>query len=206
MVTEMDRFIEKFRDYTDINTILDDDWTNTLEDLAFEASFVLWVSDSAVTEAVDETMYQMASHYAKGEPWKGIGMYHECIGKTIRKVWCSEKQTIPFLHYTAPDGREGSRLEGPLFFQYEDGILRISEYGMLWIDDHLPEEPLQDISGLLPELTGKRIEKCQLHMSILSEEDYRKSLTLNTLHFDMIILSETIDKETHRTYHTVFHP
>ena len=185
---------------TDVTREPKNDYDSTsLGYLGVEATLALF-DEFFSSEVLFETMYTAAEHYSEGKPWSGIDMYDQCIGKIIHKVWVSEKQPIPF-------HRNEDCLEGFLYVEYEDGVLRIDREGIPMTDDRLPEETLQDVTHLFPEIIGKKITSAEIRSENPDEEHYVRYFTITAgkvLIFRSVVTKTMKGRTRHRSWQTTF--
>lgn len=106
-----------------------------------------------------EAVYQIFEAVEQGLPYDGIDSYEAAIGQKILYVLAERPEEGPvFYPEDLPKFKKDNCFTQNLYFIYDGGFLRTTRYADFWVDTHLPNKPLVDVSDHFAGMVGSRIQ------------------------------------------------
>lgn len=107
-----------------------------------------------------EAVYQIYEAVEQGHPYDGIDSYEAAIGKKIILVLAEQPETgSVFYPVSLPNFKKENCFTKNLYFIYDGGFLRTTQYTDFWVDTKLPDKPLVDVSSHFLGMIGSRIKE-----------------------------------------------
>ncbi len=106
-----------------------------------------------------EALYQIYQAIDEEKPYNCIDSYECAIGKKILKVLAlpSDKTSI-FYSMNLPTFRKDNCFTSDLYFIYDGGALRTTQFADFWVDSVPDENKLVDVSNFFEGVVGKTIK------------------------------------------------
>lgn len=118
-----------------------------------------------------EALYQIYDAVDKGIPYNGIDSYECAIGKKITRVLASrnDKASV-FYPMDLPNFKKENCFTSDLFFIYDGGVLRTTEFADFWVDTLLPEGDVVDVTESFSDIVGSSIKNFTFSTNTVRKE------------------------------------
>ena len=107
-----------------------------------------------------EAVYQIYEAVEQGHPYDGIDSYEAAIGKKIILVLAEQPEAgSVFYPVSLLNFKKENCFNENLYFIYDGGFLRTTQYADFWVDTQLPDKSLVDVSSHFSGMIGSRIKE-----------------------------------------------
>ena len=119
-----------------------------------------------------EALYRIYEAADNGDSYDYIDSYECAVGKKIIKVLASPNNDKPSIFYSMdlPTFKKENCFTSDLYFVYDIGALRTTQFADFWVDATPDESELVDVSECFPSIVGSEIKSFSFNNRAVHKE------------------------------------
>lgn len=163
--------------------IEDDPYYTPIEAFHEEQSFQDTSEHNHYLGNVYEAAYRILAAVDAGRPYSDIETFETAVGKKILYVMADGKAGVPvFTSVDTETSKHDNCFYCNLYLIYDGGFLVCEKEAFYYVDAHLPDIPLVDVSDRFPLLIGQTINQISFDHHEIAKERIHYGQPRTTLH------------------------